>query len=40
MYVVGDDGTAAGPTVFGSAGPTPFGFCFTRRGPLSRCSAS
>jgi 6-phosphogluconolactonase (cycloisomerase 2 family) len=33
-YVVGEDGFAEGPTVFPSAGATPYGFDFTRAGVM------
>lgn len=33
-YVVGDDGLLDGPVLTPSAGPTPFGFAFTRQGTL------
>jgi 6-phosphogluconolactonase (cycloisomerase 2 family) len=34
VFQVGEDGTASGPGVVPSAGQTPFGFSFTRRGVL------
>lgn len=34
VYVVGEDGLATGPSVHPSAGQTPFGFAFDRRGHL------
>lgn len=33
-YIVGDDGFASGPFVHASAGVTPFGFAFDRRGRM------
>src|SRR5207247_14319 len=34
VYVVGADGLLSGPTVFPSAGPTPFGFAVDKRNTL------